>query len=196
MIRAFVFTYLVLMLPVGTSQANDLSADKQSAWDALKRGQAIAIMRHALAPGFGDPPEFDVSECSTQRNLSDAGREQAKQIGNIFRAAGITEAVVLSSEWCRCRETATNLDLGVPAAAPMLNSFFQNRGNAEAQTQALESSIRNWLEEPDTIRVLVTHQVNISALTGRGTGSGDILIIGLSNDDIIVLDQTKAPATR
>jgi len=194
--KAVVFTYIVLILLVSTSQANDTSAVKPSAWDALKSGQAIAIMRHALAPGFGDPTEFDVSDCSTQRNLSDGGREQAKQIGNIFRAAGITEATVFSSEWCRCHETATNLDLGVPTPAPMLNSFFQNRGNAESQTQALERSIRHWLEEPGTIRVLVTHQVNISALTGRGTGSGDILVIGLDNDDIIVLDQIKAPATQ
>ncbi|MFK7855482.1 MAG: histidine phosphatase family protein [Granulosicoccus sp.] len=194
--RALVFTYIVLMVLISTSQANDTSAVKPSAWDALKSGQAIAIMRHALAPGFGDPIEFDVSDCSTQRNLSDGGQKQAKQIGNIFRTAGITQATVLSSEWCRCRETATNLDLGVPAAAPMLNSFFQNRGNAESQTQALERSIRKWLEEADTIRVLVTHQVNISALTGRGTGSGDILVVGLKNDDIIVLDQITAPATQ
>lgn len=175
-------------------------SEKSSSWEALKAGQAIAIMRHAIAPGFGDPVGFDVTNCATQRNLSAAGRRQAKKIGDIFRAQGISQARVISSEWCRCQDTAELLQLGKPTIDPMLNSFFQNRGSAQSQTQSLKGAVYGWLNKANNgsgdtpVRVLVTHQVNVSGLTGRGTGSGDIQIIGLDDQGAItVLEQITAP---
>lgn len=109
---------LILTLLPGLAFAND--------WDVLDQPGAIAIMRHALAPGTGDPSDFDVTDCSTQRNLDDRGRAQARAIGKAFRDPDITFDAVLTSQWCRCRETAALLGLGTPRAEPALNSFFSD----------------------------------------------------------------------
>ena len=97
-------------------QAND--------WDAFDEPGAIAIMRHALAPGTGDPANLTIGDCSTQRNLDDRGRDQARAIGSALRERGIVFDVVLSSQWCRTLETAKLLGLGTVVDAPALNSFF------------------------------------------------------------------------
>ena len=157
------------------------------AWLALKSGDAVVLMRHALAPGIGDPPDFNLEDCSTQRNLSEAGRMQAKAIGDVIRANGVIEAMILSSEWCRCMETARLLNLGTPEPAAMLNSFFQDRQSEQAQTLALSESLKKWLHSSGEVRVLVTHQVNISALTGQFASSGEMLIVTMENDGPVVL---------
>ena len=157
------------------------------AWLALKSGDAVVLMRHALAPGIGDPPDFNLEDCSTQRNLSEAGRMQAKAIGDVIRANGVIEAMILSSEWCRCMETARLLNLGTPEPAAMLNSFFQDRQSEQAQTMALSESLKKWLHSSGEVRVLVTHQVNISALTGQFASSGEMLIVTMENDGPVVL---------
>lgn len=135
-------------------------------------------MRHALAPGTGDPPEFSVNDCSTQRNLSDEGRQQAKRIGDRFRANGIQEAVVFSSQWCRCMDTAELLGLGAVTELPVINSFFQDYSRREPQTKML----REWLGKQDFAKplVLVTHQVNINALTNVYTSSGEMVIVRIN----------------
>ncbi len=149
-------------------------------WQALRDRTAFAIMRHALAPGGGDPPGHRVGDCSTQRNLSAEGRAQARTIGDRFRAAGIAEARVLSSQWCRCRDTATELRLGTVEDLPALNSFFGKSDRGPGQTKAL----RDWLASApmDKPLVLVTHQVNISALTRETTASGEIVVVRLQPD--------------
>lgn len=157
------------------------------AWLALKSGDAVVLMRHAIAPGIGDPPDFNLEDCSTQRNLSEAGRMQAKAIGDVIRANGVIEAMILSSEWCRCMETARLLNLGTPEPAAMLNSFFQDRQSEQAQTLALSESLKKWLHSSGEVRVLVTHQVNISALTGQFASSGEMLIVTMENDGPVVL---------
>src|SRR5688500_16468822 len=88
------------------------AADEAELFEALRTGRAAALLRHALAPGIGDPAEFRLDDCATQRNLSAAGRDQARAIGERLRAQGITQAEVYSSQWCRCLETARLLDLG------------------------------------------------------------------------------------
>ena len=114
------------------------SSDNESTlWDALKTGNHIALLRHALAPGTGDPPEFQLGQCTTQRNLSDEGRDQARTIGGLFRENGIHNVRVFSSQWCRCMETAKLLALGPVAELPLLNSFFQNYERRESQTRML-----------------------------------------------------------
>ncbi|MDJ0948845.1 MAG: histidine phosphatase family protein [Alphaproteobacteria bacterium] len=150
-------------------------ADDTALWTALRSGGHVALMRHALAPGTGDPSGFDLADCGTQRNLSDTGRAQAARIGARFRANGIAAARVLSSQWCRCRETATLLDLGPVEDLPTINSFFQSPERRDPQTRAL----KQWLAEQDLGGpvVLVTHQVNITALTGVFPDSGEIVIV-------------------
>lgn len=163
-----------LLLP-GAALAND--------WDALKEPGAMAIMRHALAPGTGDPAAFELGNCSTQRNLDEQGRAQARAIGAAFRERGITFERVLTSQWCRCLETADLLDLGPVSDAPSLNSFFQDRSTSVSQTDRTRALIAE-ASEP---MMMVTHQVNISALTGQFTRSGEVLVIRLDGDDVEIL---------
>ncbi len=151
-----------------------------AAWEAMKRPGAIAFMRHALAPGFGDPDAFRLGDCSTQRNLNHEGRDQARRIGDAFRSNGVAVDRVLASEWCRSRETAELLDLQTVEALPSLNSFFDFRDRADAQTRETMTFLRG-LEGEQTV-VLVSHQVNITALTGRGTSSGEFLVGRLTDE--------------
>lgn len=152
-----------------TSQADE------GLWRALRDGQAAVLMRHALAPGAGDPARFSLEDCATQRNLSNQGRQQARKIGDAFRANGISAATVRSSRWCRCLETARLLDLGPVQPFPPLDSFFAARERGPAQT----AELREFLGRPHSgpPRVLVTHQVNITALTGVFPNSGEMIVI-------------------
>ena len=138
------------------------------------------MMRHALAPGTGDPDGFDVNECPTQRNLSGDGRRQAVEAGAWLRKNGIERAAVFSSAWCRCLDTARLLDVGRVELLAPLNSFFGNREQREPQMTAL----RDWLagNQPDKPLILVTHQVNITALTGDFARSGDMLVVRRAPD--------------
>ncbi|WP_244635580.1 histidine phosphatase family protein [Chthonobacter albigriseus] len=161
-----------LLLLAGAVQA---VADP-AGWAALKAPGSHGLMRHASAPGTGDPPEFKLGDCSTQRNLDDGGRAQAQRIGEAARSAGIAPDVVLTSAWCRAEETARLLDLGPVEQEPSLNSFFQDRSTAEQAT----ADLKRRLEELGTRKaMLVTHQVNITALTGIFPASGEIVVIGL-----------------
>jgi phosphohistidine phosphatase SixA len=150
-------------------------------WESLARGEAVAVMRHALAPGTGDPGNFRIGDCATQRNLSGEGRAQARAIGDRFRANGIERAEVQSSQWCRCLETAELLGLGPVAPLPALNSFFRDRQKGPAQTKALRRHLRDRTGERPL--VLVTHQVNITALTGVYPSSGEVIVIRGEDDD-------------
>lgn len=160
---------LVLVGRPRTAQAED------KVWDAARHGRAAVLMRHAVAPGGGDPPGFRLDDCSTQRLLSEAGRAQSRVIGESLRARGIASARVLSSAWCRCLDTAARLGLGPVTIEPILNSFFADRSSAEAQTAALRGLLRDW-SKPHPL-VLVTHQVNITALTGVFPASGEALLV-------------------
>ena len=166
---------LLLALPA-TAEAGDDDA----LWDALRTGEAFAIMRHALAPGTSDPPGIDLDDCATQRNLSEDGRRQAEKIGAGFREHGITAARVFSSAWCRCMETAALLGLGPVELLEPLNSFYEHRERREPQTTALKA----WLaSDADAAPlVLVTHQVNIRALTGKSTSSGEMVVVRKNPD--------------
>lgn len=131
---------LALVLVVGWAliSAPGAKADDARLWAALADGSAFAMMRHALAPGTGDPANFQLDDCATQRNLSEEGRRQAREIGERFRANGIADAQVVSSQWCRCRDTAELLGFPGWEDLPALNSFFRSRDRAEAQTQAVK----------------------------------------------------------
>jgi phosphohistidine phosphatase SixA len=151
------------------------AADEATLWEALRSGTHVALLRHAIAPGTGDPANFALSNCGTQRNLSEEGRTQAARIGARFRDNGIATARVFSSQWCRCLDTARLLEIGQVEELPLLNSFFADSDRRGPQTEAL----KRWLagQEKKAPMVLVTHQVNITALTGIHPGSGEMVVI-------------------
>jgi phosphohistidine phosphatase SixA len=157
---------VVFFLLPGTVAAND--------WAALDQPGAVAIMRHALAPGTGDPPTLRVGDCTTQRNLDERGRAQARAIGEAFRERGIDFDKVLSpangAEQARPRNC---WGLARSSRNAALNSFFQDFSTRDSQT----ADARALLEREQGRLMLVTHQVNISALTGRATRSGEVLVI-------------------
>lgn len=159
-----------------TAQADDR-------WDALRRPGAVAIMRHAIAPGTGDPANFRLGDCSTQRNLDEHGRAQARAIGAAIRDAGIAVDRVLTSQWCRSRETAELLDLAPVEEMPALNSFFSDRSTRAAQTDEVRSFLAG-LSKDERV-MLVTHQVNITALTGRGVASGEVFVLQVAPDGTV-----------
>lgn len=136
----------------------------------------VTLLRHGQAPGTGDPAGFTLADCATQRNLSEAGRQQARRLGESLRSAGVREADVRTSQWCRCVETARLLGIGRVQTAPYLNSFFAGRGDESASTRALRAAV---LQKLDSRRptVLVTHQVNITALTGVVPGEGEVVFV-------------------
>jgi phosphohistidine phosphatase SixA len=143
--------------------------------ERLRKGEVVGLLRHALAPGTGDPDNFRLGDCSTQRNLSDAGRKQAEAIGANLRRLGLDKAAVYSSQWCRCLETARLLGYGRVQDLPALNSFFSDRSQATEQTRQLDA----WLagRSDPAPQLLVTHQVNITALTGVVPASGELVLI-------------------
>jgi phosphohistidine phosphatase SixA len=154
----------------------DLSdAHANNLWEALASGNHFAIIRHGLAPGYSDPRQFDLSDCQTQRNLNKEGRLQSKKIGDLFRLNGINEPAIFSSHWCRCLETAHLMNFGQVSKLSALNSFFENFDRKDAQTQEL----RLWISEAslEVPTILITHQVNISALTGHSAASGEIIFV-------------------
>jgi phosphohistidine phosphatase SixA len=168
-----------------------LASQDARLWRALGSNGHVALLRHAIAPGTGDPPEFSIGDCGTQRNLSGQGREQAARIGALIRANGIEAAQIFSSQWCRCLETAQLLGLGPVEALPSLNSFFQSPERQDRQNRAL----KEWLASQDLERplVLVTHQVNITALTGVYPTSGELVVIRRSESgEITVLGSIEA----
>jgi broad specificity phosphatase PhoE len=142
---------------------------------ALREGGCVLLMRHAQTePGIGDPPGWRLDACSTQRNLSPEGRLQARRLGETLQQAAVRIGPVRSSAWCRCIDTAT-LAFGSTQTWPVLNSFFGERATEPAQTAAL----RDWIagfRGPDNA-ALVTHQVNVTALTGEGVAMGEVLVL-------------------
>ncbi|MEM9911647.1 MAG: histidine phosphatase family protein [Pseudomonadota bacterium] len=157
-------------------------------WSAVESPTAIVLMRHALAPGTGDPGNFRLEDCSTQRNLDDRGRAQAEQIGQALRDRAIVFDEVWTSQWCRCRDTAQLLDLAPVSDMPPLNSFFRNRAQGPEQSAALLEELANW---GGGRLVLVTHQVNITALTEVFPSSGEMIVTELRGGALQVTGQIE-----
>ena len=154
-----------------------LPISAEPAWESWREGKALLLMRHTLAPGTGDPAGFVLEDCSSQRNLNNEGRQQAKRWGQLLRTKYSNNITVYSSQWCRCLETAQLLQLSQPLALPALNSFFAGRGDAAKQTKALLQQFSIIQTAQPT--VLMTHQVNFTALTGIFPRSGEAAIIAL-----------------
>ena len=181
--RLFLTVALIAALPHPPAPA---AADARFA--RLSAPGIVAIMRHADAPGAGDSAKFALDDCTTQRNLGVHGREQAREIGAAIRAAGVTVDRVLTSQWCRCRDTARLLDVGPVEDLPALNSFFRHRERADRQTAELRQFLFGL--PPGEIVILVTHYVNIRALTDRAVASGEVLLLEIGRDRTIsVVDE-------
>jgi len=150
---------------------------------SLKEGGKIIFIRHAYAPGGGDPDNFDVNDCSTQRNLNNEGISQSKLIGEFFVKNKIQIDQVLSSEWCRCKDTAKYAFKNFKTFNA-LNSFFSSKfaQNEDKQIKDLKHFIQNWKSEKNL--VLVTHYVVISSMLNMAVGSGEIVI---TNNDYDVI---------
>ena len=157
----------------------------------LHDGQHVLLMRHADAPGYGDPAGYQLGNCSTQRNLGDKGRRQAVVIGEWLNKQGIRSAKVISSPWCRCLDTARLLDKGSVIKSDALGSFFDDMSLQKQKTQELEKLIRTQLSEnPNTPLILVTHHVNIQAFTGKVVNVGDMVLVRVDKNGKYISQQT------
>ena len=160
---------------------------------AMETAGLVVLMRHAEAPGTGDPPDFKLDDCATQRNLGDGGRAQAARIGERLRQLGVDQAQGLSSQWCRCLETARLLDLGPVKEMPALNSFFGRQEEEKDRTTQLRQFLADLPRDGKPV-VLVTHQVTVTALTGIFPASGEAVLLranGTPNPEQI--DRVRVP---
>lgn len=167
---------LGLLAQPGLAQDDDLYA-------VLRAGDHIGLMRHSTAPGSDDPPNFRLGDCATQRNLSQGGRALAADVGRRLRDAGITSARVVSSQWCRCLDTAELLGLGPVEARPFFNSLVSYPRESAQMTR----DARAWILAQDLSvpTIVVTHQVNIAALLQSQPREGDIVVVRPSSDGML-----------
>jgi len=180
--------YLTVLLAVLAvlSQAEPARADLGAAIAALKQGGRVLLMRHAQThAGIGDPADFDIDDCATQRNLDHRGRAQAERLGAALAAGGVSIEKALSSGWCRCRETAEILLKAAGQAVPVetfepLNSFFENRGPRDRRVREAKAAIAAW--DGAGVLLMSTHMVNIYGITGRGVASGEVLVLAPKGD--------------
>ena len=163
----------ILFIGILNFSNNALSDDR--ILNSLKEGKKLIFIRHAIAPGNGDPNNFNIKDCSTQRNLNKNGIKQSKKIGLFFKKNKIKIDKILSSEWCRCIDTAKyafeNFD-----TFDALNSFYDEKfaANETRQINDLKKYIKNW--DSDKNLVFVTHYVVISSILNTGSSSGEIII--------------------
>lgn len=149
--------------------------------ELLKGNDHVLLMRHALAPGVGDPAGYKLDDCKSQRNLDAQGRAQAQRIGQWLTSQGVREATVFSSAWCRCKETAEKLGLGAPIHEASLNSFFDDMRQGPQSNVRLQKFIESQLKTKGSkALILVTHHVNIAEFMGENVGSGDMVLAKVS----------------
>ena len=172
---------ITLLLNIGFAQAESALAKVIE-----ETGANVMFMRHALAPGYGDPSHFDVNNCSTQRNLDATGRAQARSLGKVLKQHQIRFDEIKSSQWCRCQETARLLDVGKVVPFTGLNSFFEEHADREQTLREL----KNYLDalKQDELVLLVTHQVVISAVTGVYAPSGGVVLFNTTTQTSKALD--------
>jgi phosphohistidine phosphatase SixA len=175
--RAFLAVWLGLVSSLALAAMPDPLAD------ALVSGHYLLMMRHAEAPGTGDPAGYSLDDCSTQRNLGEGGRRQAVSTGEWLRRQGINRTMLYSSPWCRCKDTAQSLNLGGYVVEPALGSFFDTPHRAKWQTRAMSAFIASKMAVKGAHAViLVTHHVNIREFVGENVGSGDMVLVRVGLD--------------
>ena len=172
---SFIFKQLavaaVLAVIAMTATASELA-------DKLKLPNHALLMRHALAPGIGDPTGYSLADCSTQRNLDAQGRQQAIRTGQWLKRQGVQMAMVLTSPWCRCKDTADLLGYGQTEVEPAIGSFFEASQEAADYTQRLQKRLAQLgPTKGDKALILVTHHVNILDYMGSHVGSGEMVLV-------------------
>ena len=177
----FLKIILIFFISLNTTVKAD---SKKNIIENLKVGGKLIFIRHAYAPGGGDPENFNIYDCSTQRNLSESGRIQSRKIGNFFTENKIKIEKVYSSEWCRCKETAS-LAFENFKTKSFLNSFFSSKfaQNKNSQIRDFKKFLSDWDEKTNLI--FVTHYVVISEILDYPSSSGEIVI---SNKNFKIID--------
>ena len=168
--------FLKFLIIIFISLTSSVKADfNKKLFNQLEDGGKLIFIRHAYAPGSGDPSNFNLNDCSTQRNLSEEGRKQAEYIGNFFRDKKIKIDKVLTSEWCRCKETA-KIAFKNFSTNSFLNSFYSSKfsKNKDKQIDALNDYIAKFKSDKNLI--LITHYVLISEILNYGPSSGEIVV--------------------
>jgi phosphohistidine phosphatase SixA len=162
---------IIFSLLLFNTQANEIN------WKPAKEGNKIILIRHALAPGGGDPVGFKVNDCKTQRNLNQAGIDQSKKIGKLFEKNKVPIDLVLSSQWCRCKDTA-KFAFKIFQEFSALNSTFQSPydQNESKQLKEIKNFVKNWDGKGKNL-ILVTHYSIITAITNAAPGSGEIVVV-------------------
>ncbi len=172
-------------------------ANELAIWDKLAAGNAkgyVLLLRHALAPGSGDPANFKLNDCSTQRNLSEQGRADAKDIGAWLKSKKVKIHRVESSRWCRAKETAKLMAIGNVRLNKNLDSLFNAADPVKhPQTAAIRKQIVNHRNQ-DGLLVMVGHFVNIGAIVGSGVDSGEgVLVRANAKGEIKIVGSSPAP---
>lgn len=181
----------VAALALAGGAAPQVPLEGEALWRLLAGGGQVVLVRHAATePGLGDPRGFRLGDCATQRNLSEAGREEARRLGDSFRARGVPIARVLSSRWCRCLETA-RLAFGRAEEWPPLDSFFDDRSREPGQSAEVRRLAGG--SPAGGNLVLVTHQVNITAVTGVSPAPGELVVLTPRGDGAFVVAGRLAP---
>lgn len=176
-----------LFLAALAACATPVALAGESPWKLLQRGGYVILLRHAATvPGIGDPPSFRLGACATQRNLSQAGREQAARLGAALRRHAVPLGPVLSSRWCRCLDTA-RLAFGRVEPSPMIDSMFLDEEAARARKLAQLHTYLAQYKDTSNI-VLVTHDVNIRALVGKYVEPGEFIIAARSPDGALRIE--------
>lgn len=188
---SWILPRLLLCLLIFSPIAHAADAGDEALWQRLRGNGVIVLMRHAATtPGVGDPPGFDLGKCATQRNLSAAGRDDARAIGAAFRHHNIVPGGVWSSRWCRCLETARLAFDGVKPE-PTLDSMFKvDEASGAARVRDLHNRLEEWRGVGPL--VLVTHDVNIRALTGEYVAQGEMVLTVLRDGRLEVIGRLNA----
>ena len=175
--KKIIFTILFSFLLIGKTNAKEsfISLEKIKNHGSDK----VIFLRHALAPGNGDPINFNINDCSTQRNLDQAGIVQSRIIGQSFKKIGIKFSKIYSSFWCRCIDTAMNMEVGQFITHNGLNSFYERHFDRKTTLRKLNNLIKSF-NKSDGPYLLVTHYVNILAFTGLSTSSGGMVSYDLN----------------
>jgi broad specificity phosphatase PhoE len=158
--------------------ARSAGADDDSAWRRLRGGGLVVLMRHASTqPGLGDPAHFRIGDCATQRNLSSAGIDEARRVGERFRAEDVPVGPVYTSPWCRCRDTALAA-FGRAEDWEPLSSFFDFPDREAEYSDQVRRRIGSYgTRHPGGNVVMVTHNVNIAALTKHSVGTSEMVVV-------------------
>ena len=152
----------------------------EGAWNLAQGGNKIILIRHSLAPGGGDPAGFKIDDCKTQRNLNKKGINQSKKIGKLFKKNKVPIDQVLSSQWCRCKDTAKYAFKNFKEFSALNSTFqFPYSKNETRQLKEIKSFVKKWNGQGKNL-ILVTHYSIITAITNAVPSSGEIVVTDLN----------------